>query len=50
MINILDPLLLIDDGNVDEPEAIDQLALVLEDREVGFAAPLIYSDDEAIIW
>ncbi len=40
----------IDDDNVVEPEAIDHLALVFEDREVGFAGPLIYSGDEAIIW
>ena len=40
----------IDDDNVVEPEAIEQLALVFDDREVGFAGPLIYSGDEAIIW
>jgi GT2 family glycosyltransferase len=40
----------IDDDNVVEPGAIDQLAHVFEDPEVGLAGPLIYSGDEAIIW
>ncbi len=40
----------VDDDNVVEPEAIDQLALVFEDRGVGLAGPLIYSGDEGIIW
>ena len=40
----------IDDDNAVEPEAIDELARVFEDREVGLAGPVIYSGDEAIVW
>jgi GT2 family glycosyltransferase len=40
----------IDDDNAVEPEAIDQLARVFEDRDVGLAGPVIYTGDEAIVW
>jgi GT2 family glycosyltransferase len=40
----------IDDDNAVEPEAIDELVRVFEDREVGLAGPVIYSGDEAIVW
>ena len=40
----------IDDDNVVEQEAIDQLALVFEDVGVGFAGHLIYAGDQGINW
>ena len=40
----------VDDDNAVEPEAIEQLALVFEDPDIGLAGPIIYSGDDAIIW
>jgi len=40
----------IDDDNAVEPEAIERLARVFEDPNVGLAGPVIYSGDEEIIW
>ena len=40
----------IDENNIVEQEAIDQLALVFEDVGVGFAGHLIYAGDQGINW
>jgi GT2 family glycosyltransferase len=40
----------IDDDNIVEPEAIEQIALVFEDTNIGLAGPLIYSGDDEAIW
>lgn len=40
----------IDDDNAVEAEAIDQLARVFEDRDIGLAGPVIFTGDEAVIW
>ena len=40
----------IDDDNIVEPDAIDQLVLAFGDRGVGLAGPVIYAGDDATIW
>jgi GT2 family glycosyltransferase len=40
----------VDDDNIVETEAIEQLALAFKDPDIGLAGPLIYCGDDATIW